>query len=107
MCWISYYSYIVLLFIICGSGLGFVINGIAYSNGSTVLRTDIGENDIALQCTTDRAGCCGGGKVGQFYFPDDTQVPTSGNNLTGTYYRNRFYFVLLFFIDLLVLPVSY
>ena len=75
--------------------LGFVLNGISYLNGSTVLRTDIGEGDASLLCTTDRAGCCAGtqsnttGRAGEFYFPDGTQVLISDNNLTRTYYRNR------------------
>ena len=58
-----------------------------------MLRTDIGENDTALQCTTDRAGCCRAGiniaAAGEFYFPDGTMVPISHNDLTRTYYRNR------------------
>ena len=60
-----------------------------YPDGSTVLRTDIGEGDAALFCTTDRVGCCtAGGRAGQFYFPDGTQVPTQGDT-SSTYYRNR------------------
>ena len=56
-----------------------------------MLRDDIGEGDAALQCTTDRAGCCNGtGRAGEFYFPDGTIVPISGGiDLTRTYYRNR------------------
>ena len=30
--------------------LGFYLRGTAYASGSTVLRTDIGEGDDALQC---------------------------------------------------------
>ena len=90
---------VLSLFIIRGPGLAFVLNDISCSNGSSVLRTDIGEGDAALQCTTDRAGCCNGtefnttitGRAGEFYFPDGTQVPISGNDLTRTYYRNRFF----------------
>ena len=73
-----------------GPGLGFVLNGTSYPSGSTVLRTDIGEGDAALRCTTDRAGCCTGERAGEFYYPDGTQVPVSLNDLTRTYYRNRF-----------------
>ena len=57
-----------------------------------MLRTNIGENDAALLCTTDRDGCCrssDGQLAGEFYFPDGIQVPISGNDLTRTYYRNR------------------
>ena len=71
-------------------GTGFNLNGVKYTNGSSVLRTDIGEGDAALWCTTDRVGCCtDGGRAGEFYFPDGTLVPISNNDLTRTYYRNR------------------
>ena len=75
-----------------GADLGFVLKRASYSNGSAVLRTDIGENDAALLCTTDRDDCChrdDGQAAGEFYFPDGTLVPVSGDYLTRTYYRNR------------------
>ena len=63
------------------AALGFVLNGVNYTNGSTVLRTDIGEGDAALQCTTDRDGCCSGyERAGDFYFPNGEQVPILGND---------------------------
>ena len=72
--------------------LGFVLNGVAYPSGSTVLRTDIGEEEYALQCTTDSNTCCtnapGETRAGQFYFPDGTQMPVKGN-VTTPYYRER------------------
>ena len=73
------------------TALGFVLDGVTYPSGSTVLRTDIGEGDAALQCTTDRVGCCsiGTARAGHFYFPNGEQVPTSGNDPSRTYYRNR------------------
>ena len=72
----------------------FVLNGTNYSNGSTVLRTDIGENDTALQCSTDRANCCRASDnvqaAGKFYFPNGTMVPILGEDPSmRTYYRNR------------------
>ena len=55
-----------------------------------MLRTDIGEEDAALQCTTDRAGCCASERAGQFYFPDGATVPILGSYPSiRTYYRNR------------------
>ena len=55
-----------------------------------MLRTDIGESDASLMCTTDSDVCCVyESRAGEFYFPDGTQVPVSDNNLTRTYYRNR------------------
>ena len=75
------------------AALGFVLNGEIYPNGSTVLRTDIGEGVAALNCTTDRAGCCralDGAAAGEFYFPNGTKVPILGNVPSShTYYRNR------------------
>ena len=57
------------------------------------MRTDIGEGDAALQCTTDSTTCCtdtnGERRAGEFYFPSGTVVPISGNVLTRTYYRSR------------------
>ena len=73
-------------------GLGFVLNGVSYPNGSTVSRTDIGEGATALQCTTDSTTCCsntpGETRAGQFFFPDGTQVPLQGDT-TSAYYRTR------------------
>ena len=56
-----------------------------------MLRTDIGDGVDALQCTTDRAGCCtGSGRAGEFYFPDGTPVPILGADPSiRTYYRSR------------------
>ena len=63
-----------------------------YHNGSTVLRTDIGEEAAALQCTTDKVTCCtnqnGEIRDGEFYFPDGTPVPVAGATIS-SYYRTR------------------
>ena len=73
-------------------GLGFVLNGVSYPNGSTVLRTDIGEGAAALRCTTDRADCCSIIRAGEFYFPNGTMVPVLGADPSiRTYYRSRGY----------------
>ena len=69
--------------------LAFVLNGVSYPNGSTVLRTDIGEGDAALQCTTDCTTCYtnyfnSGMHAGQFYILDGTQVSISGSVTTPT-----------------------
>ena len=58
-----------------------------------MLRTDIGEGDDALQCTTDSTTCCRNGiggeiRAGQFYMPDGSQVPLMGVTTAG-YYRFR------------------
>lgn len=62
----------------------------AYPSGSTVLRTDIGEEADALHCTTDKISCCNGAgrmRTGEFYFPNSTKVHIKGYK--SAYYRNR------------------
>ena len=54
------------------------------------MRSDIGEGDDALRCTTDRDGCCGlPNRAGDFFFPNNDQVPTLGNVGRSGYYRDR------------------
>ena len=66
-----------------------------YTNNSIVIITEIGQTDTyqnnALQCITDRKPCCQPppNRVGEWYFPDRTLVPTPG--LARTYYRLRGY----------------
>ena len=72
--------------------LGFYLNGVAYHNGSTVLRSVIGEENNALQCTTDSTTCCSNlppeMRAGEFYFPDGSEVPIMAESRNG-YYRTR------------------
>ena len=57
-----------------------------------MLRTDIGEGDDALQCTTDSTTCCrnaeGEIRAGDFYFPGGDVVMILGTTTNG-YYRTR------------------
>ena len=82
-----------MLYLCIVGSLGFHLNGVAYPNGSTVLRTDIGEGDAALQCTTDSTTCCSNVppemRGGEFYFPDALQVPIMSVSASQGYYRNR------------------
>ena len=72
--------------------LGFYLNGVPYPDGSTLLRTDIGEGDDALQCTTDSTTCCtntmGEMRGGEFYMPNDDIVLLQDTTTNG-YYRSR------------------
>ena len=88
---------IIILFLsltsLSAGTLGFYLNGVAYPDGSTVLRTDIGEGDNALQCTTDSTTCCTNNlpemRAGEFHFPvSDAYVPPIGEAMNG-YYRDR------------------
>ena len=76
------------------AALGFILNGVNYPNSSTVLRTDIGEGDAALNCTTDSTTCCtnpnGETRAGDFYFPDGSIVLSNGSAPSNSYYRTRF-----------------
>ena len=75
------------------AALRFVLNGVNYPNGSTVLRTDIGEGDAALQCTTDSTTCCrnqnGETRAGDFYFPNGSMVDIIVRVPPDSYYRTR------------------
>ena len=72
--------------------LGFYLKGAAYPHGSTVLRTDIGQDDDALQCTTDSTTCCTNippeMRAGDFYLPNGDVVTTISIS-TNSYYRTR------------------
>ena len=72
--------------------LGFYLNGIAYPNGSTVLRTDIGEGENSLQCVTDSTTCCTNTppemRAGEFYLPGGDIVMILDRTTNG-YYRTR------------------
>ena len=85
------YAKCVPIYLSLTEGLGFTLNGISYPNGSTVLRTAIGEGDAALLCTTDSVDCCISsiGRAGEFYFPNGTQVPIAADVTIHSYYRNR------------------
>ena len=82
------------LFSILAGTLGIYLNGVAYPDGATVLRTDIGEGDNALQCTTDSNTCCrnsgGETRAGEVYMPDGNLVLIQSTTTNG-YYRTRGY----------------
>ena len=70
----------------------FSLRGTIYQNNSIVMLEDIGENDDALLCITNQTACCrptdGMGHVlGNWFFPNGTRVPSSGNQWD--IYRNR------------------
>ena len=59
-----------------------------YQNNSIVILKDIGEGDDALFCMTNQTACCqrsytSGMKstaIGNWFFPNGTRVPSSGDN---------------------------
>ncbi len=64
----------------------FMLRGITYTDGDTVMITDIGEGDDALLCVTDNTECCRPPDDGEFFYPDGTAVGFSTSN---SLYRNR------------------
>ena len=72
-----------------GSGdVWFSLKGTTYQNNSIVTLENIGEGgDDALLCGTNQTACCrppytgeNGSAVGNWFFPNRTRVPGSGNN---------------------------
>ena len=60
----------------------FILNGITYQNNSIVTLDDIGEGDDVLLCVTDLTACCkpsNDNARGNWFFPNGTRVPSSGN----------------------------
>ena len=64
----------------------FMLHGRTYTNGDTVMITDIGEGDSALLCVTDNTECCRTGGNGEFFYPDGTAV---GFSISNSLFRNR------------------
>ena len=69
-----------------GGGVWFSLNGTTYQNNSLVTLEEIGEGDDALHCMTDQPACCRPpyidsslSAIGNWYFPNETRVPSSGN----------------------------
>ena len=65
-----------------GADVRFSLKGTIYQNNSLVNLEDIGEGDDALFCVTDQTACCRpphtGFTIGNWYFPNETRVPSSG-----------------------------
>ena len=63
-------------------GVRFVLNGTTYQNNSNVTLENIGDGDGALLCLTDLTVCCQSSYVssplGNWFFPNETRVPSSG-----------------------------
>ena len=84
------------------AGVWFSLNGTTYLNNSLVILEDIGEgDDDGLLCITDQSACCSkeftgvmGLAIGNWYFPNGTRVPSSGN-WQGDFYRTRAGMVVL------------
>ena len=70
-----------------GPGVRLLWRGVQYPNNSIVRIEDIGEGVDALACQTDRIYCCRIFRIGEWYYPNGSRVPTQGEG--ATFYRNR------------------
>ena len=63
----------------------FSLRKVTYQNNSNVTLEDIGEDGDALLCRTNLTTCCRppytseGSALGNWFFPNGTRVPSSGN----------------------------
>ena len=87
---LNVYHWLLYPFLSTGAGQGvrFSLRGKTYQNNSIVSLEDIGEGRDALLCLTDQPACCrhpytkpmGQNTIGNWFFPNGTRVPSSGNN---------------------------
>ena len=79
----------------------FSLNGTVYQNNSNVTLEEIGEDGAALLCMTNQTACCrppytdaiGQKTIGNWYFPNRTRVPSSGQQWD--FHRTRGQMVVL------------
>ena len=75
-----------IIFLPGAGDVWFSLRGTTYQNNSCVKLEDIGEgDDTALLCMTNLIACCrapytgeNGTGIGNWYFPNGTEVPSSG-----------------------------
>ena len=74
-------------------GVQLTLKGTIYRNNSFFFLNELGriESDDALQCITDKVGCCkySPNRFGEWYFPDGSRIPIEGDSRE--FYRNRGY----------------
>ena len=68
-------------------GVWFSLKNITYQNNSIVMLEDIGEGDDALLCITNQTSCCKNPAIGNWFFPNESRVPSAGNQ--SDFHRTR------------------
>ena len=76
----------------------FTLRNKTYQNNSIVILEDIGEGENALLCKTNQTACCSGdytngSTLGNWFFPNETRVPSLGNQWD--FHRTRGQMVVL------------
>jgi hypothetical protein len=71
------------------AGVYIQLNGQVVEGNGSVNISDIGENDTAILCMTDKEGCCGihPGRAGEWYYPNTSRIGTKGSD--EDFYRDR------------------
>lgn len=64
-----------------------MLNGQFYANGSSIMLSDVGEDDKAILFKTEFTACCKEERIGECYYPDGTPVDVKAAN--DPLYRNR------------------
>ena len=83
-----YYTCLILCHVI---GITLKLKGKSTKNDSYVSIDDIGKENGALLCLTDKRPCCVSTSTGEWYFPNGNQVPILRNvrHTNHYFYRNR------------------
>ena len=77
-----------------------MLRGVSYSDGDTVILSDIGEGENGLRCITTQTDCCGQNadgmtvpaeRRGDFYYPNGTLIPTRSRAGGDGLFRGRGY----------------
>ena len=66
------------------------LRGRHYRDNDTIDINDVGVEDTALICWSSLRHCCRSLRIGEWYYPNGTAVPTSGEGRD--FYRNRGYY---------------
>ena len=69
------------------TGVSLLWRGVQYPNNSIVNIEDVGEGVDAVACQTDRIHCCRDYRIGEWYYPNRSNVPIEGRG--ALFYRNR------------------
>ena len=71
------------------SGVYFELGGYVYQNNSILPIQEVGENENALYCRTNKKDCCSTepNRSGDFYYPNRVRVPIA--KFQHGFYRNR------------------
>ena len=81
------YEFLILVLPLVPDGVGLYLDGNQLANYSMVNLADIGEGGCALICYTNARGCCKSQNIGEWYFPNGSDVRTNG--AMDNFYRDR------------------